>query len=102
MAEQEAALILDLPAMEEHEAASIRDLPAMDEREAAHTSILDLPDDVILLVMEKVAAVSGTKAALLGLASAWGRFRVLAYGESSKLFDEPVFVGESSPEELEP
>eukprot|EP00741_Cyanophora_paradoxa_P016185 tig00000042_g15625.t1 len=61
--------------------------------EQQDASLMSLPDELILLVMKKAAAVSGTMAVLRGLASARSRFQQLAYGESSKLFTEPVFVG---------
>eukprot|EP00741_Cyanophora_paradoxa_P016186 tig00000042_g15626.t1 len=61
--------------------------------EQQDASLMSLPDELILLVMEKAAVVSGTMAVLRGLASARRRFQQLAYGDASKLFTEPVFVG---------
>eukprot|EP00741_Cyanophora_paradoxa_P016203 tig00000042_g15642.t2 len=61
--------------------------------EQQDASLMSLPDELILLVMEKAAAGSGTMAVLRGLASASRRFQQLAYGESLKLFTEPDFVG---------
>eukprot|EP00741_Cyanophora_paradoxa_P013084 tig00020675_g12637.t1 len=53
---------------------------------------MNLPPDLLLSLMEKEAAVSGTMTVLRGLASARRRFQELAHGESSTLFAEPVFV----------
>eukprot|EP00741_Cyanophora_paradoxa_P021137 tig00021339_g20402.t1 len=53
---------------------------------------MDLPDYVIMLIMEKAAAVIGTMSVLRGFASARRRFQQLAHGPSSKLFEAPVFM----------
>eukprot|EP00741_Cyanophora_paradoxa_P017528 tig00020996_g16932.t1 len=64
--------------------------------ERADVSIMNLPDDLLLLVMEKLAAGSGTMSVLRGLASVRRRFQQLAHGSSSTLFKEPVFVSGGS------
>eukprot|EP00741_Cyanophora_paradoxa_P014403 tig00020801_g13892.t1 len=58
---------------------------------ASAAPILALSDDLIMLLMKTEAKVSGTLDVLRGFASARRRFQELAYGESSTLFEEPVF-----------
>eukprot|EP00741_Cyanophora_paradoxa_P013085 tig00020675_g12638.t1 len=70
---------------EAHDAAGGRDADGF-------ASLMNLPADLLLSLMEKEAAVNGTMSVLRGLASARRRFQELAYGESSTLFTEPVFV----------
>eukprot|EP00741_Cyanophora_paradoxa_P009372 tig00000144_g9078.t1 len=60
-------------------------------------SILSLPDELLLLVMEKLALATDTMSVLRGLASARRRFQRVAYGDHSTLFEEPVFARVSSP-----
>eukprot|EP00741_Cyanophora_paradoxa_P014402 tig00020801_g13891.t1 len=64
---------------------------AMAEGQSA-APILSLSDDLMMLLMKTAAEVNGTLDVLRGLASARRRFQELAYGESSTLFEEPVFV----------
>eukprot|EP00741_Cyanophora_paradoxa_P015429 tig00020875_g14892.t1 len=64
-------------------------MAATEEQESA--SIMSLPDEILLLVMEKTAAGSGTMAVLRGFASARRRFQKIAHA-SPKLFEEPIFV----------
>eukprot|EP00741_Cyanophora_paradoxa_P015384 tig00020876_g14850.t1 len=52
-----------------------------------------MPDELIMLVMLKAAPIDGTMGVLRGFASARRRFQKIACGLSSKLFEEPVFVG---------
>eukprot|EP00741_Cyanophora_paradoxa_P024140 tig00021742_g23314.t2 len=59
--------------------------------------ILSLSDDLMLLLMKTAAETSGTLDVLRNFASARRRFQELAYGESSTLFEEPVFVSDRSP-----
>eukprot|EP00741_Cyanophora_paradoxa_P025761 tig00000391_g24858.t2 len=69
-----------------------RSYEARGRRLAPTLTLKDLPGDLMLLLMENEAAVSGTIGALRGLASARRCFQKLAYGDFSTLFREPIFV----------
>eukprot|EP00741_Cyanophora_paradoxa_P012839 tig00020629_g12398.t1 len=64
----------------------------MEEEEEDLAYILGLSDDLLRPLIQGEAQASGTLHVLLKLAATCSRFRKLVCGESSKLFDEPVFV----------
>eukprot|EP00741_Cyanophora_paradoxa_P012843 tig00020629_g12402.t1 len=64
----------------------------MEEEEEDLAYILGLSDDLLRPLIQGEAQASGTLHVLLKLAATCSRFRKLVCGESSKLFDEPLFV----------